>query len=87
MLNVTAAAWARLARRLEHKKAGDDMAMRIVKKTKGWQLRIDRLKPTDTALAHEGRNMLLLDEEILEATTDMTLDVKDTDEGQRLSLR
>jgi hypothetical protein len=87
MLTVTEAARTRLSRRLIRKKAADDMAMRIVKKAKGWNLRMDRLRPADTAIAHEGRNLLLLDEAVLKATTNMTLDVKKTDEGQRLSMR
>jgi len=86
MLNVTEAARTRLSRKLVHKKAADDMALRMIKKTEGWKLRMDRLRPADTAFEHEGRNVLLLDEAVLAATTDMTLDVKDSDGGKRLSL-
>lgn len=86
MLTVTEAARLRLSRKLIHKKAADDMAMRMTRKTKGWKLRLDRLRPADTAFEHEGRNVLLLDETVLVATTNMTLDVKVTDGGQRLSL-
>ena len=87
MLTVTEAARTRLSRKLVHKKAGDDMAMRIIKKTEGWKLRLDRLRPADTAITHDGRNVLLLDEAVLVATADMTLDVKETNGSKRLSLR
>ncbi len=87
MLTVTPAARERLTRKLLRKKAGEDEAMRVTPKAGGWKLAVDRARPADTAITHEGRTLLLLDKETSQAMTNVTLDVKDTSAGPRLKLR
>lgn len=87
MLNVTSAARECLLSRLSRKKASEDVAMRFTRKEHGWRLRPDRVSPDDTAFTHEGRNVLLLDEAVSKAMSNMELDVRVTEGGPRLTLR
>ena len=87
MLTVTPAALDRLSRKLIRKKAAQDLAMRVTRRESGWKLRLDRARPDDTAFAHEGKNVLLLDDAVSHAMANMALDVSDTEAGPRLRLR
>jgi len=87
MFSVTIAARNRLLRKLTHKKASEGIALRCTRRKTGWRLRLDRAHPDDTAFVHEGRNVLLADEVVSQALTNVTLDVKNTDAGPRLTLR
>jgi len=87
MVTVTPATCERLARRLARKKAGENEAVRVARRPGGWKLCIDHARPDDTAFAHDGRILLLLDEAASEAMARATLDVQDTGAGQRLKLR
>jgi hypothetical protein len=87
MLTVTPGAGARLLRKLARKGATDDMAMRFTRRTDGWRLRVDHARPADTAITHEGRIVLLLDEQVVQTMANMTLGVTDTETGPRLTLR
>ncbi|GEM_PF-1253378 len=86
MLTVTPAACERLTRKLARKRAGEDEAMRFTRKPGGWKLSVDRAYPNDTAIVHDGKILLLLDEVVSRAMTDATLDVRDTVAGPRLKL-
>ena len=87
MLNVTKSALDRLSRRLARKEAAADVALRFTRRDGGWKLGPDQARPRDVTFAHEGRNVLLLDETAAEAMANMTLDVRNTDAGPRLRLR
>ena len=87
MLTITSAARARLTRKLIHKKAGEDVALRFVRREGGWTLRLDRTQPADLSFDHNGRAVLLLDQAASKAMTDKTLDVRKTQAGARLVLR
>lgn len=86
MLTVTRGARVRLSRKLAHRKATDDMAMRFVRREGGWKLSMDCARPADTAITHEGRIVLLLDEAVSQAMADMTLGISRTEAGPRLTL-
>ena len=87
MLTVTASARERLLTKLVRKNAADDVAMRFTRRKNGWRLRLDRARPNDATFAHEGRNVLLLDEAVSRAMVMMTLDVSSTEAGPKLKLR
>ncbi len=87
MLNVTKPALHRLSHRLARRKAGHDVALRFTRREGGWNLGPDQERPGDVTFAYEGRNVLLLDETAAGAMTNMTLDVRKTEEGPRLRLR
>lgn len=86
MLTVTKPALDRLSHRLARKKAADDVALRFTRRAGGWNLDPDRARPGDITFAHDGRNVLLLDEAVSQGMTDLTLDVRTTEAGLRLRL-
>lgn len=86
MLTVTTEALERLSRKLARKRAANDVALRFRRAEGRWRLRIDRMRPDDATFAHEGRNVLLLDEAASKAMTALTLMVRDTGAGPRLKL-
>ena len=86
MLTVTVVARDRLASKLARRKATEDVAMRFTRRAGGWRLRLGRAGPADTAFIHEGRTVLLLDSVVSQAMTNMTLDVRNTEAGPRLTL-
>ena len=89
MLTVSESAGARLARKLVNKQAAEDVANRFVRDTKrkGWTIRLDHLRPNDATFAHDGRTVLLLDEQASHSLRNKMLDIKETDEGPRLRFR
>jgi len=87
MLNVTRSALARLCRRLARQQAVEGVALRFTRRAGGWKLGPDQARPGDVTFAHDGRNVLLLDEAAAEAMTNMTLLVRNTEAGPRLRLR
>lgn len=87
MFTVTEPALDRLSHRLARKNAADDIALRFTRREGGWKLGTDQARPGDVTFAHDGRNVLLLDEAVSQGMTDLTLDVRRTDAGPRLRLR
>ncbi len=87
MFNVTMAARARLARKLAHKKAAPEMALRFVRRTGGWSLRVDQRTPVDVMFDYKGSAVLVLDEAVSNAMSDRVLDVTKTESGSRLVLK
>jgi hypothetical protein len=87
MLIVTEAASIRLAAKLTRKRVGDDVAMRFVRKQRGWRLRPDKPEPEDVAFAYDGRTVLVLGPQVAQQLTDRTLDARKTPAGPRLRLR
>ena len=87
MLTLTETAGARLVEKLDKKGAADDSAIRLVRKRRGWRLRVDRPATGDALFAHDGRTVLMLDADASQRLTDRTLDTRDSDSGQKLWLR
>jgi len=87
MFAVTEAAAVRLAQKLTRKQAGDAFAMRFVRRQRGWNLRTDTPGPTDVAVVHEGRTVLVLDPDVAGSLAERTLDARVTPAGSRLYLR
>jgi len=87
MLTVTRAALDRLSQKLDRRNAADDVVLRFTRRARGWKLSPDRERTDDTAITHEGRNVLLLDRAVAQAMSHMTLDARMTDAGPRLTLR
>lgn len=84
MLNLTNGAYARLTEILA--KRPDDIAARIVRRGKRFKLRRGTQRRGDEVFVHEGRTVLLLDENVCADLQDRTLDVRDTQDGPRLRL-
>jgi len=87
MFAVTEAAAVRLAQKLTRKQTGDAVAMRFVRRQRGWNLRPDTPGPDDVAVVHEGRTVLVLAPDAAGLLAERTLDARDTPTGSRLYLR
>ena len=89
MFTLTEAAGARLADKLVRKSAGEDVALRFVRQAepRRWSLRLDKPCPSDATFSHEGRIVLVLDEQSSQLLTNRMLDIRETDDGPRLRLR
>ncbi len=87
MFSITEAAGAHLAEMLKNAEEADDVFLRLVEEKDGFALRHDSAVARDKTFTHEGRTVLLLDEELCQKLTDRTLDVDDTEECPRLRLR
>ena len=87
MFTVTTRALDRLSRRLARQDAAADVALRFSRRKGGWKLDADRTRPGDTAFAHNGRNVLVLDQTVSQSMADLVLEVRNTDAGMRLKLR
>jgi hypothetical protein len=86
MLTVTPAAREHLANMLSETKAPEGAAIRFVRSQQGIGVTVDNPSPQDTPFAHEGQTVLILDDEISGLLVDRTLDVEQTQEGQKLAL-
>lgn len=86
MLTVTTAARSRLLSKLQGQNADEDVAMRFTRRKTGWKLGLDRAKPNDKAITHEGRVLLVLDADVAKAMAALTLDARPTEHGTRLKL-
>ena len=89
MFILTEAAGARLAEKLAKKSAGTDRALRFIRqeKPRRWTLRLDTPCSSDATFCHEGRIVLVLDEQSSRLLSNRMLDTRETDEGPRLRLR
>ncbi len=85
MLTVTEDARAHMAQMLAEAEVEDDTALRFVRTERGFAPELDNAGPGDTTFDHEGRTVLVLDEQVSELLTDRTLGLRDTDEGPRLA--
>jgi len=86
MFTVTAAAEEHLAGVLREANAPDDVAVRLVSERGQLQLRADSAQPEDTTFEHDGRTVLLVDQQVNELLDGHTLGVEEGDDGRRLSL-
>ena len=86
MLTVTEAAGAYLTEILAEVNAADGTAVRFVVQENKLAPYLDNSRPGDATFDHEGRTVLVLDENISQTLANSTLDVKDTTTGPQLVL-
>lgn len=86
MLTLTDAAGAHLSGLLGEVEAPDEAAVRIVLQDQGLALRLDQEQPGDKTFEHNGKKVLLLDEQVSNVLAEKTLDVEDSESGPRLSV-
>ncbi len=79
MLTLTEAAGARLAQILDEERLPVEVAFRFVKEEDGIAMRPDTARPGDATFEHEGRTVLLLDEQVSGLLAAETLVVNDCD--------
>ena len=79
MLTVTETASAYLAEMLDQAGAPEEVAVRFVPGENGVTMVSDAPQPEDTTFDHDGRTVLVLDEQISQLLADKTLDIQDAD--------
>lgn len=84
MLTITEGARAHLNEIIIAEECPDDIAVRLVLEDDGIMMALDRQQTDDTTFQHEGRTVLLLDQQLGELLGEEMLDVEDTAEGQCL---
>jgi hypothetical protein len=82
MLTLTEDAGALLAEILNQEGVSQDVAIRLVYEGEGLAMQADNERPGDESFKHEGRTVLVIDQQISELLTDNTLDA----DGDRLML-
>jgi hypothetical protein len=83
---MTDAAGAHLSELLGEAEVPDDVAIRFVIEEEALTLRLDKERPGDESYSHEGKTVLLLDEQMSPMLSEKTLDVASSDEGLKLTL-
>ena len=86
MLTVTESASAHLAEMLDEANAPGGAAARFVNGPEGLSLAMDAKRDGDETFEHDGRTVLLVAQDVSELLTDKTLDMKETEQGQALTL-
>lgn len=86
MLNASDAACAFLGQLLVESDAPDDAAVRFVIDGNSLSLQLDDEKPGDATFNHEGRTVLVVDEDISKILDGKTLDLEESEEGPKLTL-
>jgi len=86
MLTLTPQASEHLANLLNESDAPDEAAVRLVVREQGLALATDEPKPEDTTFDHDGKTVLVLDQQVAEALADRTIDVEDSAQGKALSI-
>lgn len=88
MLNVTDKALDVLAKSLDASEATEQQGLRLARTPQGeFGLAIDEEREGDQVVRQEERAVLLVDQEIASALDGATLDVIESPEGTRLTLR
>ncbi len=87
MLTVTEAAGNKLASLLANAQAPKDVAVRAVAEKDSITLRLDKAQSGDETFEHEGKTVLVADEEASKQLTGKTFDVVTTASGSELTLR
>jgi len=86
MLTITEAAGGSLNEWLVAEKAAPDTAVRLSVAPNGFTATLDKERPGDSSVDHEGRKVLLMDEQASSVLSERTLDVKGTPGGPKLGL-
>jgi Fe-S cluster assembly iron-binding protein IscA len=83
MLTLTDAATEHIANLLDETDTPDDTAIRLVASEEGLAMVADNAKPEDTTFDHDGKTVLVMDQQVADALDGRTLDVAETDEGNK----
>ncbi|MEX0653322.1 MAG: hypothetical protein WD534_01340 [Phycisphaeraceae bacterium] len=87
MLIMTQSAAEHLEQLLAEADAPEGAAARFVAGPEGLSLHLDQQRPGDETYEHDGRTILLIDEQIADLLAERTLDLETTDDGPALTLQ
>ena len=86
MLTMTESAGNHLQNILEKANAPDDAALRFVPGQHGLEITMDKPRESDQQIEHDGRTVLLLDQQLADKLDQHKLDTKKTENGTALTL-
>jgi hypothetical protein len=86
MLTVTEEAGVHLVHLLDQAEASPGVAVRLLRNGKNLAMDMDTEREGDVAVAHAGRTVLLLDDDISRMLDNLTLVVRESDDGPTLAL-
>jgi len=86
MLTITETTGGYLSKVLDEAKVSPDTAVRLVVEGNGLTAALDTERPGDAAIDHNGRKVLLLDEQASRVLEERTLDVQATADGPKLGI-
>lgn len=86
MVTVTEEAKAHLATILDENNIPEEQAVRLLVGPNGLGLAPDTPKDEDTAFDHNGRTVLLMEQNIAEQLDGRTMDVEETEQGAQIKL-
>jgi hypothetical protein len=87
MFVMTQAAGGYLHSVLDRAQVPEETAIRFVIEGESLNTRLDTVHPGDATFDHDGRKVLLLDEQVSQLLDTSTLDLQPTPEGERLVLK
>jgi hypothetical protein len=87
MPNVTKSAVTHLDGLLKDVKASPEACIRLAKKQGGLQLQLDREQPGDHTVVHNGRTILVFNDEIENFLQHRTIDLRETESGPTLVVK
>jgi hypothetical protein len=87
MFVMTPAAGVYLHAVLDKAQVPEETAIRFVIEDNSLNTRLDTSRPGDATFDHDGRKVLILDEQVSQLLDTSTLDVQPTPEGERLVLK
>lgn len=87
MLTVTTQAKAYLSQLLDKSKRSDDHAIRLAQTGEGMQMSIDEQQPADVAFEHDGKTVLVVEQQVAESLDQRELVVEDSDQGKVLAIK
>ncbi|HEY7496172.1 MAG TPA: hypothetical protein VIH59_34340 [Candidatus Tectomicrobia bacterium] len=86
MFMMTETAGEYLIAVLDDANASEETAIRFVLEGNTLMPKLDNARPGDATFDHEGRPVLVLDEQVSQILAESTLDVQATEEGPKLVL-
>ena len=86
MVTLTYTAGERMAYMLSEHQAGDDVVLRIKLTKGGVEMQPDKIRPGDETFDHNGKVVLVLDQQTLQLLGNKTIDVMTDDDGSHLIL-
>ena len=75
-----------LAQALVDSRAPAEMVLRVLCEGEAIDIKVDNERPDDATIEHEGKTLLVLDEDTVVALSSKTLDIEETSEGPVLAL-
>jgi hypothetical protein len=86
MFMMTETAGEYLIAVLDDANASEETAIRFVLEGNTLTPKLDNTRPGDATFDHEGRRVLVLDEQVSQVLAESTLDVQTTEDGPKLVL-